>query len=124
MNLITFVTNLTQNLCWHPQRSLTFAHIVSGLFDQGNVQHHALIPTFEASVATIKSKLERLRRFFAGQIIDYEAFAKNLVFQTFKGIPQMHLILDRTNWKYGKSDINYLVLAARVGKVTFPLFGH
>jgi hypothetical protein len=36
--------------------------------------------------------------------------------------PKMHLILDRTNWKFGKQDINYLVLAARVGKITFPLF--
>lgn len=34
----------------------------------------------------------------------------------------MHLILDRTNWKHGKSDVNYLVLAARIGKVIFPLF--
>jgi len=34
----------------------------------------------------------------------------------------MHLMLDRTNWKFGKQDINYLVLAARVGNITFPLF--
>jgi hypothetical protein len=31
-------------------------------------------------------------------------------------------MLDRTNWKLGSQDINYLVLAARVGKITFPLF--
>ena len=34
----------------------------------------------------------------------------------------MDLILDRTNWKFGKQDINFLVLAAKVGPVTFPLF--
>jgi hypothetical protein len=34
----------------------------------------------------------------------------------------MDLILDRTNWKFGKKDINFLVLAAKVGSVTFPLF--
>ncbi len=31
-------------------------------------------------------------------------------------------MLDRTNWKFGKQDINYLVLAGRVGNITFPLF--
>ena len=34
----------------------------------------------------------------------------------------MHLMLDRTNWKFGKQDINYLVLAVRVGDIIFPLF--
>ena len=34
----------------------------------------------------------------------------------------MHLMLDRTNWKFGNQDINYLVLAVRIGKITFPLF--
>ncbi|CAO4835066.1 MAG: hypothetical protein FADNKDHG_01550 [Holosporales bacterium] len=34
----------------------------------------------------------------------------------------MHLILDRTNWKFGKQDINYLVLAVRIDNIVFPLF--
>lgn len=34
----------------------------------------------------------------------------------------MHIIIDRTNWKFGDQDINYLVLAVRVGNLTFPLF--
>lgn len=122
MNLITFVVILTQTLNWHPQRSLTFAHIVASLLDQRNVQHHALIQKLNITNSTIKSKLERVRRFFANQFFDYDLFIKNLVLQTFNGIPKMDLILDRTNWKYGKTDINYLVLVARIGKITIPLF--
>lgn len=34
----------------------------------------------------------------------------------------MHIIIDRTNWKFGYQNINYLVLAVRVGNLTFPLF--
>jgi hypothetical protein len=30
--------------------------------------------------------------------------------------------MDRTNWKFGHKDINFLVLAARIGGITFPLF--
>jgi hypothetical protein len=48
--------------------------------------------------------------------------AKTLVLAMFQKIPDMHLILDRTHWKFGKKDINYLVLVGRIGSVTFPLF--
>lgn len=51
-----------------------------------------------------------------------DVFAETLVSTIWKTIPKMHLILDRTNWKFGNQDINYLVLAMRVGKLTFPLF--
>lgn len=119
MNLKSFVFTLAYSLNWHPERCSTFASMVISLIDQGNVQHHSLSRTLSSCM---KSKLERIRRFFAGQVFDYEAFAKTMVLQVFKTLPQMHLIMDRTNWKFGKTDINYLVLAARIGKVTFPLF--
>ncbi|WP_162531215.1 hypothetical protein [Holospora elegans] len=37
-------------------------------------------------------------------------------------VPKMHLMLDGTNWKFGTQNINCLVLAVKVGKITFPLF--
>ena len=121
MNLKSFVVTLAQSFKWHPERCSTFASIVMSLIHQGNVQHHALGYLLVSSC--MKSKLERIRRFFAKQVIDYEAFAKAMVLHVFKGtIPSMHLIMNRTNWKFGKTNINYLVLAVRVGKVTFPLF--
>ena len=92
------------------------------LIDQGNVQHHALATPLKTE-GTLKSKLEGAsRRFFSKQVIDYDAFALQMVTRVFKEIPMMDLILDRTNWKFGKKDINFLVLAAKVGSVTFPLF--
>jgi hypothetical protein len=45
-----------------------------------------------------------------------------LISSVWDHVPKMHLLLDRTNWKFGAQDINYLVLAARIGKITFPLF--
>jgi hypothetical protein len=95
--------------------------MIHGLIDQKNVQHHAFVDALQ-SKGHFKSKLERIRRFFAEQDIDYGLFAKTLVLSMFQRIPDMHLILDRTNWKFGKKDINYLVLVGRVGSVTFPLF--
>jgi hypothetical protein len=121
MNFKSLVHGITQSLNWHKERRHTFASMVIGLIDQKNVQHHAFSKSLNTE-ATVKSKLERIRRFFKGQAIDYEAFSLQLVMTIFKKIPKMDLILDRTNWKFGKQDVNYLVLACKVGSVTFPLF--
>ena len=121
MNLKSLILRITQSLDWHPERCLTFSSLVVGLINHNNVQHHALSLGFKGATP-LKSRLERIRRFFAKQVFDYGAFARAMVLGLFKQIPKMHLILDRTNWKFGKKDINYLILAGRVGKVTFPLF--
>ncbi len=60
--------------------------------------------------------------FFKEQEILEIPFAKALISSIWSQTPKMHLILDRTNWTFGSQDINYLVLAVRVGKVVFPLF--
>jgi hypothetical protein len=122
MILKSFVKTLPQTLNWHKERCETFSSLVIGLIDQGNVQHHALTPGLAGTPGLFKSKLERIRRFFAYQEIDYKAFAWATVMSVFKKIPKMHLILDRTSWKFGKKDINYLVLTGTVGSVTVPLF--
>jgi hypothetical protein len=121
MNFKSFIGTLTQTFNWHKDRCETFICMVLALIDQGNVQHHALATPLKTE-GTLKSKLERIRRFFAKQAIDYDAFALQMVLHVFKKIPMMDLILDRTNWKFGKKDINFLVLAAKVGPLTFPLF--
>lgn len=121
MNFKSLVNDITQSLNWHKERCHTFASMVIGLIDQKNVQHHAFSKSL-GTQATVKSKLERIRRFFKGQAIDYDKFAMQLIMIIFKKVPKMDLILDPTNWKFGKQDINYLVLACTVGSVTFPLF--
>ena len=121
MNIRSFTEKLTHTFDWRQERCRTFASLVIGLIHQNNVQHHALSQGF-ITPGTLKSKLEKIRRFFAYQTFDYQHIAMQIVLNTYGKIPKMHLILDRTNWKFGSQDINYLVLAARVGKVTFPLF--
>jgi hypothetical protein len=121
MTIRTFLNKLTHNFGWRQERACTFSSLVIGLVSQNNVQHHALSHGLDTK-GSLKAKLERIRRFFANQEIDYKQIAKAIVQHIFGKIPKMHLILDRTNWKFGSEDINYLVLAARVGRVTFPLF--
>ncbi|CAO5681713.1 MAG: hypothetical protein NEHIOOID_01334 [Holosporales bacterium] len=91
------------------------------MISQQNVQHHSLIQDFKND-GTEKSKLERVRRFFANTKIDPCLFAKTLISSVWRQIPKMHLILDRTNWKFGTQDINYLVLAVQIDNIVLPLF--
>lgn len=120
MNLRSLIHKVTRSLPWHKERCETFTSLVIGLFEGGNVQHHSLAQGFE-NKASLKSQCERIRRFFAEQAIDYQVFAQALMNVISSSIPKVHLILDRTNWKFGETDINYLVLAVRMGKITFPL---
>ena len=78
MNFKSFISTLTQTLNWHKDRCETFNCMVMGLIDQGNVQHHALATPLKTQ-GTLKSKLERIRWFFAKQIIDCDAFALQMV---------------------------------------------
>ncbi|GAJ45861.1 hypothetical protein HE1_00171 [Holospora elegans E1] len=60
--------------------------------------------------------------FLKGQVIDSGLFSKALISSIWEPVPKIHLMLDGTNWKFGTQNINCLVLAVRVGKITFPLF--
>lgn len=120
MNLRPLIHKVTRSLAWHKERCETFTSLVIGLFNGGNVQHHSLAQGFQ-NTASLKSQCERIRRFFAEQAIDYQVFAKAMMGVISSSTPKVHLIIDRTNWKFGATDINYLVLAVRIGKITFPL---
>src|ERR1700761_525001 len=122
MHLKSSVTNLVKSLNWHPSRCLTFSSMLLTLIGQNNLQHHALARFLNHTLTSLKSNLERIRRFFQKQSIDYQAFARNMLVYVFGIIPSMVIIIDRTNWKFGKKNINYLVLAVRIAKLTFPLF--
>ena len=54
-----------------------------------------------------QSFYRRMQRFFAGQYFDYRQISQ-LIFNMFS-FDQVQLTLDRTNWKWGKRNINILI---------------
>ena len=77
---------------------------------------------FMFSDAKVDSRYRRLQRFFSGFRFDFNALAK-LIFHLFKfHVGSHYLILDRTNWKLGKKDINVLFLCIAYKKVAIPIF--
>ena len=73
-----------------------------------------------SSKAKFESNLRRIQRFFAEFIIDSDLIAK-IVFAMLPSQPPYRLSLDRTNWKFGSTDINILMISICYHGVGIPL---
>jgi hypothetical protein len=68
----------------------------------------------------VDSSLRRIQRFMAEYLLDTDLIAR-FVFTLLLHNPPYRLALDRTNWKFGTTDINILVLAiVYQGLALFP----
>ena len=78
-----------------------------------------LAPAFE-TCAKSESSLRRIQRFMANYILDFD-FVERLIFKTLHHKPPYRLAMDKTNWKFGETDINVLTLAVVYQGVAFPV---
>ena len=75
-----------------------------------------------SSEATPQSRYRRLQRFFADVVFNYDHIA-HLIMSLFDFEAQgYYLALDRTNWQWGKTDINFLTLAVVYRGVAIPVY--
>jgi hypothetical protein len=72
------------------------------------------------SEAKADSSLRRIQRFMSEYLLDTDLVAR-LVFALLPHKPPYRLALDRTNWKFGTTNINILVLAVVYQGVAFPI---
>jgi len=70
--------------------------------------------------ATVDSSLRRIQRFMSQYLLDTNLIAR-FVFKLLPHNPPYRLAMDRTNWKFGSSNINVLVLAVVYKGVAFPI---
>lgn len=111
---------LFQNLNWNKARIACLAQILQALICARTV-NLTQISTFFQSNAKQESSYRRVRRFFSGFSFDITVIVP-LVFSLFCLKGQLVLILDRTNWKWGKKDINILLLSVAYRGIGIPLF--
>ncbi len=67
-----------------------------------------------------QSFYRRMQRFFAGQYFDYRQISQ-LIFKYVFIRPSATDFLDRTNWKWGKRNINILMLAIVYRGIAIPI---
>jgi hypothetical protein len=93
--------------------------IILGLFEVRDVNLSAIALTIEGEKQ--ESRYKKLQRFFKNYKISYEALAHLLVKIAGLGEEKWLLALDRTNWKFGKKDINILVLSICYKGIAIPI---
>lgn len=79
------------------------------------------IALFINTQAKSESNYRRIQNFFQKFKIDYQQYAQFVIANLPKK-EKFYLVMDRTNWKFGKSDINILMLGIIYKKMCLPLY--
>jgi hypothetical protein len=113
------ISILKKELGWHQARIKFLAGIITAMIKLQTVSFVRLSQGFE-SAARMESNLRRIQRFFAEFFISQDTIAK-LLFTMLPDTGAHRLCLDRTNWKFGQTDINILMLSVAYQGVSFPI---
>jgi len=111
---------LSHFLDWNKARLNCLVQILLALFTVRTVNLTQVAAAFQASVKE-ESSYRRVCRFFTTFSFDMSIIVL-LVFRLFPLEDSYLLILDRTNWKWGKPPINILMLSVAYRGISIPLF--
>jgi len=96
-----------------------FGLFISALCKVQTVCFEKLATSFDTD-ARMDSSLRRIQRFMSEYVLDTDLIAR-FIFAMLPHEPPYRLAMDRTNWKFGSTDINILVLAIVYKGVAFPI---
>jgi hypothetical protein len=118
------VTYLNENLLKNGQkinkaRLKLIAFFILALCKVQTVSFHKLATAFD-STSKSESSLRRVQRFISGFELCSDLIAK-LIFSMLPEKTDLKLVIDRTNWKFGKQNINIFMLGIAYRGVAFPL---
>lgn len=113
-------TILFHFLNWNKARISCLIQIIQGLFLVRTVNLTQIADAFQNSAKQISS-YRRIQRFFKSFSFDM-SFIVILVSKLFMLDEKFVLIMDRTNWKWGKKNINILMLSIEHFGIGIPLF--
>jgi len=114
--LVAFFKNETG---WNKARVKFFVSLICALCKVQSVSFVKLSQGIDGQ-ANQDSNLRRIQRFFAEFNIDNDLIAK-IIFALLPEKPPYSLSMDRTNWKFGKIDINILVISVCYQGVGIPI---
>lgn len=103
------------------EKAFTIANLVTLLISGSKISLYQLGLKTTKSEIKLKSKEQKIRRLLDKFPITSKIYAK-AVLSLFCINSRIELIIDRTNWKFGKIYINYLVLSIRYTNVAIPIY--
>lgn len=111
---------LSDLLDWNKARLHCLAQILRALLQVRTVNLTQIAAAFQTSVKE-ESCYRRICRFFTNFSFDMSLVAA-IITRLFPFEGKWLLILDRTNWKWGKTPINILMLSIAYKGISIPLF--
>lgn len=110
---------LKEFLFWNNARLTCFTQMLVGLFTVRSVNLREIAISID-SHTLIDSRYKRCKRFFSEFTMDFDVIAR-WVMRLFDEGKQYYLVIDRTNWFWGKSKINILTLGITHEGVAIPV---
>ena len=111
---------LSQFLNWNKARCACLTQILQALFQVRTVNLTQIATAFQSETKEA-SCYRRVCRFFTNFSFDLSTIV-SIVLKLFPLDGKYLLIMDRTNWKWGKSPINILMLSVAYKGISIPLF--
>ena len=111
---------LNQSLKWHKTRANFLAQMIYAIIAVKSVNLYQVALSFSSTVQP-SSCYRRIQRFFSSFTFDQCLIIK--IIQALFPLPRkIVLIMDRTNWKFGKANINLLVISIACKGIGIPMF--
>jgi len=105
---------------WNKARLKYITALIISLIDISTVNLRKISLRLKAE-AKVESNYRNLQRFFQNFRMNYEEYAR-FVLSMLPKKQNYYLVMDRTNWKYGRSDINILMLGIIYKNTAIPLY--
>jgi len=115
------VRSLNGYLGWNKARVTCFVHLLLSLLSVRTVNLQELAIGFGGN-AQISSRYRRLQRFFSQFEMDFTKIARWIFKLFFREDQKFYLLMDRTNWYWGKKKINIFMLSIAYEGLAIPLF--
>lgn len=113
------VSNLSVHFPWHKSRIKFLGCVIIAMSKLHTVCFERLAEGFESN-AIVASRLRRIQRFFATFIVDNDLVA-HFLFALLPHQTNLRISIDRTNWQFGKTDINIFMLSVCYEGMALPL---
>lgn len=111
---------ILKHIKMHSARLCFFAQMIMSAIKTGKVSLKRLVEEV-AGEATLESKIRKAQKFFKDQKLDMIDGGK-LIVEILGIIGKFKIVLDRTNWDYGKTTINYFVASIVIGNMAIPVY--
>jgi hypothetical protein len=103
------------------ERALLIANIILLLVSGSKISLYQLGISIKNNHSTkLKSAEQKVRRLLENFPITSKTYAKAVI--ALFAVTSVELIIDRTNWMFGITDINFLVLSLRWHNIAIPIY--